>query len=148
MPKNRQHQWQPVPGPDDMVKCEKCGSEVKASRARRGTGPCIWGSADDSPPASKEDLPSVPNPDQGPVPGAIPAVVNMIGDELARTDADAEPAPPQYPGPKLTDPPEYCNACGEHIAILPLNSRMNMVACNNRRCTLYRERLRMVTKPV
>ena len=56
--------------------------------------------------------------------------------------------PPKHPGPRLTDPPEYCNACGTQIAILPLNSKIDMVACNNHRCTMFRERLRMVTKPV
>lgn len=204
MARNRQHQWQPVEGSDNMVKCEKCGSEVKASRARRGTGPCIWGSADDSPP--------VPNPDQGLAPinqqspeaqaliaAAAEAQETIPRDELEEharimrevhlcdtcTDHIAEchvrginpkfgtgvgndnvyecdgytPAPPtidpdnppdhiKYPGPRLTDPPEHCNVCGEHIAILPLNSRLDMVACNNRGCSLYRERLRLISKPV
>lgn len=54
----------------------------------------------------------------------------------------------QYPGPKLTDPPEHCNACGDQLAILPLNSRLDMIACRNGRCSLYRERIRMMTKPV
>ena len=177
MAKNAQHQWQPKPGEADMVKCDKCGSEVKASRARRGAGPCIWGSADDSPPA--------PNPDQAPVPDDLSSTLNLCttchldiatcdseltfgtgegNDNVIACDAyraevdeppeayekspDAEPAPPKYPGPKLTDPPEYCNGCNKQLAILPLNSRLDMVACNNHRCALYRERIRMVTKPV
>lgn len=35
-----------------------------------------------------------------------------------------------------------CNACGQPLREMPLNSRLAMVACNNRKCNLYRVRLR------
>lgn len=176
MSRNRQHQWEPVPGPDNLVKCKKCGTEVKASRARRGAGPCIWGEAADLSSVPEAGPPSVPIADQAkeinlceachldfgscdsePEYGAGIGHDNVVACVAYISEADfpseAYQKSPEadesvmYPGPRLTDPPEYCNVCGEQIAILPLNSRLDMTACNNRKCALYRERLRMVTKP-
>ena len=130
MSKNAQHQWEPVIGSDNLVKCKKCKIEVKASRARRGAGPCIWGEPDKMPPVPNEDR------DTG-----LEATTKAEINETVRSLVA------QHPGPRLTDPPEYCNGCGKQLAILPLNSRLDMVACNNRGCALHRERIRMVTKP-
>ena len=37
-----------------------------------------------------------------------------------------------------------CNACGQPLVQMPLNRYLDMIACANRRCDLYRERLRVV----
>ena len=198
MSKNAQHQWEPVAGPDNLVRCKKCGSEVKASRARRGVGPCIWGDSgasvpivdavppSETPGAISEQSPEVQaliaaaavaaerftpeeleahakimnetnlcedchldiaTCDSDPVYGTGPGNDNVIACDAFRPASDEPPEAPQYPGPRLVDPPENCNGCGDRLAILPLNSRLDMVACNNGHCALYRERLRMVTKP-
>ena len=184
MAKNRQHQWEPI-SDSDMVKCSKCGTEVKATQARKGVGPCTWGEKADNQQSPKA---------QALIASAAEATERFTQDELEEharimretnlcdtctkqpAECESNPKfgtgigndnvyecdghtpwrsrvieaiePPKRSGPRLTDPPEYCNACGEHIAILPLNSRLDMVACNNKRCALYRERLRMVPKPV
>lgn len=39
-----------------------------------------------------------------------------------------------------------CQACGGKIIEMPLNTRIGMIACNNRRCDLYRQRLRTFTR--
>jgi len=199
MAKNRQHQWEPVPGSEDLVKCKKCGTEVTTTRARQGAGPCTWGekAEPDNPQQGIAPFNQQSPEAQALIADAAEAQEKLTPDELEEharimretnlcdtctqqiaecesnpkfgtgvgndnvyeCDGHTPPASPgvidlamikpsKYPGPKLTDPPEYCNACGDHIAILPLNSRIDMVACNNRRCTLYRERLRTVTKPV
>jgi len=120
----KEHEWEEQD--DGTVRCIRCGMKVTKATARRGAGPCPG------------KLP-VPNPDQEPVPDTP---------EPPAIDLDNPPDHIIHPGPKLTDPPEYCNACGDQLAILPLNSRLDMVACRNGRCSLYRERIRMVTKPV
>jgi len=125
MAKNRQHQWEPVAGSEDLVKCSKCGTEVTAAMARRGPGPCAWGEKAGAEPPLDPERP----------PGIEPAAEEAT--EISKP-----------PGPRHTDPPEYCNACKVQLTILPLNSRLDMVACNNSRCALYRERIRMLTKPV
>lgn len=35
-----------------------------------------------------------------------------------------------------------CGACGQRLKQVPFNSRLDMIACVNRRCELYRQRLR------
>jgi len=35
-----------------------------------------------------------------------------------------------------------CHGCGKEIKSVPFNSRLNMICCVNRKCGLYRERLR------
>ena len=185
MAKNRQHQWEPVPD-SDKVKCEKCGTEVKATQARKGVGPCTWGEKtepDQQSPEAQALIASAAEAterftqdeleeqarimretnlcdtcNQQPAEcGANPKFGTGVGnDNVYECDGYIEgekPAflatePPKRSGPRLTDPPEICNACGDHIAILPLNSRLDMIACNNHKCALYRERLRMVPKPV
>jgi len=46
--------------------------------------------------------------------------------------------------PESAPPPEAntCAACGEFLAVMPVNSRVKMIACANRRCNLYRQRIR------
>ena len=206
MAKNRQHQWEPVPDSEDLVKCAKCGTEVKSAQARKGIGPCTWGEKADPPkptPDQKSEMKRVVIVGEQPpniaklIEAAAEATEHFTQDELEEnarimretnlcdtcmkqpaecesnpkfgtgigndnvyecdgyTEGEKLPGrpigvtytPPKRSGPRLTDPPEICNACGDQLAILPLNSRLDMVACNNSRCALYRERIRMVTKP-
>ena len=37
-----------------------------------------------------------------------------------------------------------CGACNKPLKQVPFNRRLDMVACTNRRCELYRQRLRFV----
>jgi len=188
MAKNRQHQWEPVPNSEDLVKCSKCGTEVKATQARKGVGPCLWG--EKAEPASApdpnawrtgdEEIRTEP-PEESEEQARVMRETNLCdtctkqpaecesnpkfgtgigndnvyecdgyfeGEKLSGRSIGVTYTPPKPSGPRLTDPPEICNACGNQLAILPLNSRLDMVACNNSRCALYRERIRMVTKPI
>jgi len=45
---------------------------------------------------------------------------------------------------RLYQPPkaEVCPACGEELRSMPVNSRLSMIACANRRCNLFRQRIR------
>ncbi len=64
-----------------------------------------------------------PPPPQAPEPKPLPVVISQ-------------------PGPNYIKPEENCNACHGRLAIIPINTRMSMVACPNRGCDLWRERLR------
>jgi len=164
MAKNRQHQWEPVPD-SDMVKCSKCGIEVKATQARKGVGPCLWGEKKEDPEekarimrethlcdtCTKQPAECESNPKFGTGIGndnVYECDGYFEGEKLPGRPIGVTHIPPKSSGPRLTDPPEICNACGNQLAILPLNSRLDMIACNNSRCALYRERIRMVTKSV
>lgn len=37
---------------------------------------------------------------------------------------------------------EECSACHKPLSLIPVNSRVKAVACVNRRCNLYRTRIR------
>lgn len=63
------------------------------------------------------------------------------GDEEIRTEPP-EADPIVHPGPNYIEPEEVCNVCHGRLAIIPLSPRLSMVACPNRGCDLWRERLR------
>lgn len=69
--------------------------------------------------------PTAPAPPEGPIEEPTPVI-------------DSEYLP-------LPDLDEVCNACGETLHYIPINKVVRAVACINRSCGQYRERLRLVS---
>ena len=109
--KDKRHKWEPTTG--TLVKCDRCGIELEATKARRGVGPCT-GKGKDTVPA-----PTEPKTDQ-------------------------KPAEPKAKAPAPVLDLGICNACGSQLDQMPFNSGNDMIACKNRRCPIYRQRLRLV----
>jgi len=154
-PKTDQHDW--IPDSDGTVKCSKCLSIVTLQKARQGIGPCTGKPVtNEQPPALNlcdtchMDLATCESEPEY----AGPEDYSVIACAAYRPESDEPPEAYQKspeaeprPGPNYIDPPEHCNACGQRLAIVPVNSRMDKVSCVNQRCTLWRERLRWIPKP-
>jgi hypothetical protein len=116
-PRTKQHDWQPSKE-EGKVYCTKCGVMVLVNDARRGVGGCEG---------------EAPKDEQG----------EVEKQELSQEDIKAR-KPEMKPFAPSGDDHGQCNACGKSLKEMPFNSRLAMVACNNIRCNLYRERLRTI----
>jgi hypothetical protein len=111
----RSQQHEWEPQEEEKVLCSKCKILVSVADARRGVGVCEGPSEEE--PETRELSPE------------------DIRDRL----------PSRKPFAPSGQDHGKCNGCGEDLRELPFNSRLAMVACNQRSCGLYRQRLRWVT---
>lgn len=118
--RSKQHDWEPTKGDENKVYCTNCGIIVHKNAARRGIGLC-------------PGKPIIDGERTEPEPH-----------ELSSDDIRANLPKMQMFVPSGADHGK-CNGCGEKLRELPFNSRLAMIACNNRKCNLYRQRIRWLT---